>query len=270
MAKVKKQYIHIRSNSNNRKDDWHIEIDMCVNAKGTFYAYLKDEHLKKLDDAKVNLTSWTDKKGKRGYFYGSTMDKVVDAIQIACKDAVCRTIDHKEMVIKYAIDTSCIYGVNKEGKTYPNGYGFEDQKDYEWRKGSLNPESLTNREQMLPYGIFVYAEVFWKMNYVYASGRTLIEYESVSCNEVSMQESPNLHFLTSVLHIAYPAKSKNSGEIPYTEENAGFFRKLLENIFNLNEIILPFMGSKEKLLELIQGNHLFPKETPKYLVYEFP
>lgn len=236
MPKIKSEYIRVGHESDHEFIKFRFSVDINVNSKGTFYAYMPDDIISRLQHGNVIFdTSLT--KGRKGCFSAKSIELVVEKIKNACKEASSREQVSETIIIKYAIRTSCAYCISTTGDIAPNGGGewTGTPGEYEWKFGTITQ----NATYPAAYGFEMYAKPFYKREYLYCNGRTSIEYEPI-WNRIDQKETYYLSWLAAVCGVTVPDETKVQ-EIEYTEDIARFFVDTYKSLCILNERIKGFL-----------------------------
>lgn len=238
MPKVKSEFINVGHSSDPEFVKFRFSVDININAKGTFYAYMPDAILQRMQYGNVQFDTPLT-KGREGCFSASTIQGVVDKIKWACKEASSRKQVSETIVIKYAIRTACTYCLSASGDVVPNG-GTEwtelKRDNYKWKEGTI----IQHATSPAPFGFEMYAKPFWKREYLYCNGRTSIEYEPIWDMRKS-EDRYYLSWLTAVCSVSVPDETKVQ-EIEYTEDIARFFVETYKSLCLLNERIKEFIN----------------------------
>jgi hypothetical protein len=235
MPKVKTSFIRVGHESDPEFVKFRFNVDININSKGLFYAYMPYDILQRMLHGNVTFDNPLA-KGREGCFSSSTIDGLVGKIKEACKEASSRKMTSESIVIKYAIRTACSYCISKSGEVVPNG-GMEwtETDRYEWKNGTVSQHATKTN----PFGFEMYAKPFYKREYLYCNGRTSIEYAPVYDN-ISKSDQFYLAWLVGVCSVDVPDETKIQ-EIEYTEDIARFFVETYKSLCVLNERIKGFL-----------------------------
>lgn len=235
MPKVKSEYIRVGHESDHEFIKFRFSVDININSKGVFYAYVPDKIFERIQYGNVKFDPSLT-KGRQGCFSGSTIQEVIGKIKEACKEASSREQVSETIVIKYAIRTACTYCISHDGDIAPNGqYFWTGTDNYVWKEGTVHQHATAPH----PFGFEMYAKPFWKREYLYCNGRTSIEYEPV-WDMHDKSELYYLSYLTAVCSVTVP-KETVVQEIEYTEDIARFFVETYKSLCILNERIKGFL-----------------------------
>jgi hypothetical protein len=234
MPKVKSEFIRVGHESDPEFIKFRFKVDININAKGTFYAYMPDIIFQRLQYGNIKFDTPLT-KGREGCFSAQTIGGVVAKIKEACKEASSRVQVSELIVIKYAIRTACSYCISKSGDVVPNG-GWTEYDGYEWKEGTISQHAA----RPSAFGFEMYAKPFWKREYLYCNGRTSTEYEPIWDMARPDKEKYYLHWLASVCSVTVPDETKVQ-EIGYTEDIARFFVETYKSLCVLNERIKGFL-----------------------------
>lgn len=233
MPKVKSEFIRVGHESDPEFVKFRFSVDININAKGVFYAYMPDAILQRMQYGNVKFDTPL-KKGREGCFSGSTIDGVVDKIKKACEEASSRKQISETIVIKYAIKTTCTYCIS-ENDIVPNG-AWVKGGNYDWKEGTISQHATNSH----PFGFEMYAKPFYKREYLYCNGRVSTEYEWVSNDFENREEQFYLSWLIGVCSVSVPSQTEVQ-EIEYTEDIARFFVETYKSLCLLNERIKGFL-----------------------------
>jgi hypothetical protein len=233
MPKVKTEFIRVGRESDPEFYKFRFSVDININSKGTFYAYMPTDILQRMQYGNVTFDPSLT-KGREGCFSASTINGVISKINKACFEARSRKIVNETIVIKYAIRTACAYCISKSGDVVPNG-GWTDYDGYDWKEGTVSQHATKPN----PFGFEMYAKPFYKREYLYCNGRTSIEYETVY-DSVDKKDNYYLAWLVGVCSVSVPEET-NVQEIEYTEDIARFFVETYKSLCVLNERIKGFL-----------------------------
>lgn len=226
---------------------WVFTCDINVNVDGEFTTTIPQEAADKFLAAGIDLNVNRARRGGRpGFFSASTKQELLDNIGKIVADYTSRELVSKRIVIRYAIQTSCSYSKDPEGNIVPNcGYWWVKTENYKWLGGTVE----TDASHQLPFGIQIYARVFWREEYRYKSGHVKIEYARIddmhTLERKDQKNRPNLFWLAGITSIRPPdsfsdeedSDDRHIKEIDYDEQVAGFFVEILKYICRVNEAI---------------------------------
>lgn len=239
MAKLKDLHISVK---NEYGDSMSIETPVSVTKDGLFVTTLPQAEVLKLDQYNVQLMS--NRLGNPGYFTSKTLEGLEKDIRDIMKEALSRELIENTEVIRYEVYTDGCCFVDKDNNIHPNGGCV---KDGEWPKFD-NPYGATCGHTPT---LCLYARVYEKKTWRYASGKTFSEYHFPS---VSYDDKTNLGWLKGQVNI----KQKNNfsesylQEIPATEENAKVFVTILKSIYKAS-LSLNAIKHPDTLLKFIEN-----------------
>lgn len=238
------------------KSELVFQYDINVNASGEFTTTIP----KTIADMfqKAGVETGKNHQNNLGFFMASTCANLEHQVKDASTEFLSREIYDSKIILKYTIETYASYCINQKNEIVPNGGWVKDYNDYDespryplntWRNGTQE-HNATNPG---PFGIMIYIKPYKKCFYRYKSGKTKIEYNSMSGFGPSESKGfPNLEWLEGLTTIAPPPNAKIK-EIEYSEETALFFINLIKSMCLLNEKIKDFLHP-DGILQLIQNN----------------
>ena len=210
-----------------KKDDLDFKYKIYVNKAGEFTTTLPFEISKLFLDANIRMD--TNRAGNDGYFYADSLSGLNNKIHEIIEEYHSRELVSKKTVIRYIIQTTCLYCLDPDGNPVPNGQSrWTKTEDYRWINGTIDQDA-THPEA---YGIRIFAAPSIKEVYKYKSGTTKEEYHRVD----NPKEGTHLDWLVSFCSMR-PPEGEDLKEIDYTESTAKFFVDLLLSICRINESI---------------------------------
>lgn len=251
MAKFKKEdfvfYSPHARNSDGTKDKLIFNTDILINKKGEFYILLPSEAEEFFERSNVEIDGRSRTGRRKSKITSSTYDGLKSRVKELAMLAFSREEVSKELIIRYNIQTTASYLLDENNEVVPNGYfvkGFGSEGK-QWRNGTVGDTG--GRE---PFGFLFYVQVFYKVDYLYASGVSKVEYEPARDNDA--EEGTALHYLASIRGMQSPGRSKDQ-EVPYSDSVAQFFINTYKGICMLNEKIKGFTDP-ESILAMIENN----------------
>lgn len=229
MAILKTETISYEEN----KEKISCKTIISVDKEGYFTTTLPKETVDILKEAKVDLSP--NRMRTPGFFSNKNLDALIQNIQDCFKEALSRTLEYECIIIQYSIETQCSYIVHpKTGEFVPNGQHVKGGYDsgMVWKEGTKATGMDMNR-----YGLQIYAAPFLKRKYIYASGKTKVEYKHLTFLEEYQPEykgKDNLIWLSGIIRQAPAGPLK---EIEYNESIALFFVNMFKSIMKINENI---------------------------------
>lgn len=230
MAVLKTQQI---SFTNDYKDTIICKTVINVDKEGYFTTTLPKETVIVLQDAHVDLGE--NRMRTPGFFSNKNLDSLIQNVKDCFKEALSRTLTDEKIIIRYSINTVCTYIIDPETKEFvPNGYWLQTRQNSCFFQNGTKGGGTMGLEN---YGLQVYAQPFYKREYIYASGKQKTEYSHISNQDPyhsDFKTRPNLCWLTCVIRNQAAGKIQ---EIDYNEAIAKFFVDLHKAIFKINESI---------------------------------
>lgn len=226
MPKFKTEKFHF-SDRNERECSDVLEFsgDIQINAQGKFYTNLSREVVEKFQAAGINVGS-RSKKFENGYFEADTFDGLKNLINELGSDYVTKENVSHVLKIEYSVETICAYAL-EDGEVFPNGYYVQNKSEGNyWREGTV--PRWTNNTML--YGFNIYAKPFCEVVYKYRSNKTFSKKLFHPGETDGMGD--NGKWLANIIQ----QKAASNGtirEIEYTEEIAGFFRRIFEFLLGL-------------------------------------
>jgi hypothetical protein len=243
------------------KNELDFKIDVNITEAGHFTATLPEHIATMFKDHGIKVKTNGRRNAREGYYEAQTYFSLVEAIKHDCKEYVSREMIRETIVIRYIIQTTMSYLINKQGDIVPNGgydwmkgdYGKTD--DLSWRQGTISQ----NATDPHPYGIRIYCDPCWKREYRYRSGKEVIEYDNFREDDADKNQ-PNLKWLAGLCSMKPPGGEAKK-EIEYTEANAYFFVNFIKGLCKLNEMIKDFL--EPDMLQLLINKNFTLLPEPK-------
>lgn len=242
MAHVTNKTIRAKNDSGEAYD---FQSKIAVNSGGKFQCSFPDELepiVRELLRTKEGYGIYQPKKYL--YLLGPDMEKCVFYLQSAIVNYL-DTIEKKDLVIVYSSDVNYSICQDKDGGLHPNGTFIEPGEDWSW-KGNLH---AANCSKVFSLGVGAVVKV--KKTYERKTGTT-VNYESL-CHCQEMEEGVGEFGL---LLDAFPTLNidpRFAKELPYTEETAKFFYKILMGMARTAMQIEDFFSDDQNLLTAIAG-----------------
>lgn len=221
MAKLKTERIVV-VDSEDRRVAEVFNLDIMVSTKGYFYCTLPEEITKEMKLYGISLNRSSN--GIDGYFENKDLEILINNVKEKAKQIFGRTLSKSELVIRYKVETDCLYAKDENG-IFPNGTFVKGCNDSNWEKGNIS-EFGTRRSGK--FSLSFSAKIFKKDTYKYLTGRESVEYSVEDFDKGTYG-----HKLNSFL-CNYNKESFNKEE-PYTEELAKFFCECLTFICRVND-----------------------------------
>ena len=229
-----------------------LKFDVNVNKDGTFVTTLPIAFVEMLELA--NIQTSVNQLGNAGYFTDKTYAGLISKVSSICKEYESRELVSETTVIKYVIQTTCMYCLDINGNIVPNASGEwtkcpERQQD-DWKEGTETQHAGKHN----PFGLMVYAKPVFKRTYKYKSGKTKEEYKDYSAFSGGDGDAYYIRWLAAISSISPP--NGKIMEIEYTEDIAKFFVDLLKGICAINEKIKDFT-SPEAIKQIAENKQKF-------------
>lgn len=230
-----------------------MRYSICVNAKGIFYAPVKDELVHECAVA-ANLP-WS--VFKHGAFYAPTIDDLKELV-IKWYRAAYECKVEETLVIRYSVSSQVSFA-RHSGGIHPNGVGaVEGNYDFETDPffGGLSGSIF----KFPAYSVAIGAQILKKQVITAVNGVVTIKYlwvdkESLGSHGYSLNSWCGLSL----------AEARDVKEIPYTEESAKFFNDRIMQLVQLADKLFSFFsGSTEEVQQRIRTSvgaplHLTPE-----------
>lgn len=208
-----------------------INCSINVTKDGLFTTTLSKEDVNKIHEYGINLPR--NRVGNEGYFSDNTLSGIENQLHKILKECLSFNIIEEKPVIRYQIEISCLYSLDKNFKIVPNpttgwtGLNY-DKGECEWISG--NKQIDANHKSC--FGIQVYAKPFLKQVGKYASGKERIEYKPLEAEKGS-----NIDWLNGLTCIAPISDYCSMKEVECTEKTARVFAEMIKSICKINEQI---------------------------------
>jgi hypothetical protein len=212
--------------------------EVQVNTSGLFYTYLPQGAIQQLEN--YGITMPVGATGKKGYFYGKSIEDLESAIRNFANEALSRELIRTFDVIEYQLLIGASYCKNRidpqDPTLYPNGSFLK--QPHSWIYGPASSEACF---------FSVYARPRTYKQYRYASGKETSE--SYPIDPSNYPADSAVTFLNGI--VTKPDRCSEIKTIPCTEANANFFRSAHMVIWNINEQLGQFIkdGTLETALD---------------------
>ena len=230
MAKFSTQWIRLAE-----PEELNFKYDVYINKEGIFTTTLPEEMVRLFEDGGIKFDS--NRMGRSGFFQAKTFDELVKIVKEVSKEYVSRELKEEKIIIRYIIQTTCLYCLDIKGNVVPNGQVEWMEKDeHEWKEGTVSQyDNLSH-----PYGFQVFVKPCFKRTYLYRSGKEIVEYDRFNMENRQagfFENKYNLKWLYDLTAMAKPHVDEEINEMDYTEEAAKFFVDIIKGICTLNERI---------------------------------
>jgi hypothetical protein len=235
MAKLKTVWIQ-ESGAEENELDFKYEIN--VTKEGLFTALLPERITRLFKQAGIELGR--NRRHTEGYYIDKTREGLENQIDEVVKEYFSRKLKSEIVVIRYIIQTTCSYCINKKKEIVPNSTSdWMGSDDYGWKEGTIDLHY-----HRFPYGVLIYVEPFMKRTYIYKSGKEKIEFIRVGSLENAakfLADKYHLRWLSDLVNMQEPERGDEVKEIDYDEDVAAFFVNLIKSICMINEKIKGFI-----------------------------
>ena len=221
---------------------------VSVRKDGVFTTTLPKEAVTILESYGVKLD--INRLGNPGYFENETLAGLEKELNKVLKDALTRELVEDKLVIKYHVDSWCLFAKDLDGEIIPNGYWSKEKqtKELQWIKGS----SVWSTEGFVP-GIKLYCKVYHKKIYQFKSGKTYCTYEYYFPKQ---GRGTGADWINSQVQIGYSGRNiYNLKEVDANDNTLSLFVKALKFINKTCELFSNFTDT-DKILALSNRNLL--------------
>lgn len=231
MGKLTTLTIAERNNNNSLS----VTVVVNVTKDGLFTTTLSKEALSKIRSHGIELP--TNRLGNEGYFNSTTLSDLEDQIRGVLKRCLSYKVVEETPVIKYQLETLCLYAYDKNRDIIPN-ISKEWTKSYEdvrWMDGTSYLDALNAK----PFGFSVYAKPFLKRVIEYGNGETKIEYE-----KLSTERETYAHWLNCVTCMSYN-RHKPVMEVECNEHTSKLFVDIIKSVCKISEQVKNFIDPEQ-------------------------
>lgn len=202
-----------------------------VTKDGLFTTTLPKEGVDKVQSYGIKLP--INKKGNEGYFSDSTLSGLEKQIREVLKKCLNYKVVKEVPVIKYQIQTRCMFSKDSEGNIIPNtSKEWEGSDDAIWEDGTCKLDALNAS----PFGFEIYAQPFLKRVIEYGNGKQKVDY-----HKLNTEKGTYAHWLNSVVAISYD-RNQPIMEVECNEYTARMFVDMIKSICMISEQIKNFIG----------------------------
>lgn len=137
-------------------------------------------------------------------------------------------------VIKYQLETNCMFSYDKNGNIAPNPSKewTGNDENGKWRDGTSSLDALNTQ----PFGFSVYAKPFLKRVIEYGNGETKVEY-----GRLNTEKGTYAHWLNCVTCISYN-RYKPVMEVECNECTSKLFVDMIKSVCNISEQVKSFIN----------------------------
>lgn len=218
----------------NTNNSLSVTVKVNVTKEGVFTTTLSKEDVDKIHSYKIKLP--VNRLGNEGYFNSTSLSDLENQIRKVLERCLSYKIVEEVPVIKYQLETLCLFAYDKNGDIVPNP-SVEWTGNYEngeWRDGTSRLDAL-NAE---PFGFSIYAKPFLKRVIEYGNGEK-------KANEIKDR----------VLKYVYNIKQERS----YNNDLVGIFERY-KDIAD---------GDMEVAMNFIKEAYPFNEETESFIRKKF-
>lgn len=184
--------------------------------------------------------------GQIAYAKSNTLENLKSGITKAIKLHLETTVE-EELVIKYAMSSSCHYWQLPDGQIFPNGGCSEIPRDDHGRQlGYWSRDADQRTMEQKPYQVGLFAQVMKKETHTNRAGGVQVKYSRPS----SLTGYGSM--LQGFPHMGEP-QFKNISELPYSEEAAEFFYNMLMGLCTLSQRMYAFFQDESRIVEAIEN-----------------
>lgn len=228
---------------------------------GTFKAVIPMEVYEVIDSARREFsdlisagTEWKSRTspdcGQIAYATSSQLEHLKSGITKAIK-LLLETTVVEEIVIKYAMSSSCHYWQTPDGAIFPNGGDGRIPRDEHGRtSGNWSRDADRHQMDLKPYRVGLFVQLQTKQTHTNRAGGVTVKYARVS------KTTGYAALLQGFPHMGEP-KFKEISEMPYTEEAAEFFYNMLMGLCGLSQRMFAFFEDKERITQAIENRSSF-------------
>lgn len=142
----------------NANNSLSVTVKVNVTKEGVFTTTLSKEDVDKIHSYGIKLP--TNRLGNEGYFNSIALSDLESQIREVLKRCLSCKIVEEVSIIKYQLETTCMFSYDKNGDIAPNTSKewTGGDENGEWRYGTSRLHALNAR----PFGFSVYAKPFLK------------------------------------------------------------------------------------------------------------
>lgn len=219
----------------NANNSLSVTAKVNVTKEGVFTTTLSKEDVDKIHSYGIKLP--TNRLGNEGYFNSIALSDLESQIREVLKRCLSYKIVEEVPVIKYQLETNCMFSYDKNGDIVPNTSkewigGDENGK---WRDGTSRLDALNAQ----PFGFSVYAKPFLKRVIEYGNGETKVEY-----GRLNTEKGTYAHWLNCVTSISYN-RYKPVMEVECNECTSKLFVDMIKSICKISEQVKSFINPEQ-------------------------
>ena len=142
----------------NANNSLSVTVKVNVTKEGVFTTTLSKEDMDKIHSYGIKLP--TNRLGNEGYFNSIALSDLESQIREVLKRCLSYKIVEEVPVIKYQLETNCMFSYDKNGNIVPNPSKewTGNDENGKWRDGTSRLDALNTQ----PFGFSVYAKPFLK------------------------------------------------------------------------------------------------------------
>jgi len=224
--------------------------DVHTGTSGMFYTTLPEDIVQPLIDHDIKIR-YNERTKKPGYFANETFSGLVKDIDSLFEDFMSKEVSEDKIVIRYNIDTKCVY-IKEKGEIFPSGVYVKDHSGF--CRGTVDLHA-TNRS---PYGVDIYVDVKRKITYSFKTGTEKIVYERIDVPNFYTGDNNDFYlaWLDNIIGMSDNGMSDDFKEIDYNEQRAKFFVDLIKSICLINEKIINSLDP-DSIIKIIETKQKF-------------
>lgn len=219
----------------NTNNSLSVTVKVNVTKEGVFTTTLSKEDVDKIHSYKIKLP--VNRLGNEGYFNSTSLSDLENQIRKVLERCLSYKIVEEVPVIKYQLETLCLFAYDKNGDIVPNP-SVEWTGNYEngeWRDGTSRLDAL-NAE---PFGFSIYAKPFLKRVIEYGNGEKKVEYDRLNA-----EKGTYTHWLNCVAGMSYN-RYKPVMEVECNECTSKLFVDMIKSICKISEQVKSFINPEQ-------------------------
>lgn len=219
----------------NANNSLSVTVKVNITKEGVLTTTLSKEDVDKIHSYGIKLP--TNRLGNEGYFNSIALSDLVSQIREVLKRCLSYKIVEEVPIIKYQLETNCMFSYDKNGNIVPNPSkewtgGDENGK---WRDGTSRLDALNTQ----PFGFSVYAKPFLKRVIEYGNGETKVEY-----SRLNTEKGTYAHWLNCVAGMSYN-RYKPVMEVECNECTSKLFVDMIKSICKISEQVKSFINPEQ-------------------------
>jgi hypothetical protein len=254
------------------KEFMKVSFTVNVTTEGQFSTTLKPEDVDTIEAAGVSLEHHRNRMNNKGFFDAPTLSALNLQVAEVLDECLSRVLESEVIIIRYAIRSTCSFGLTVDGEIIPN-LNWETDGEVDQQKGWQDGSHSTHSASPAATGVLFYAKPFVKRSFRYKSGDVRVEYGNIEeWDHHGNTETPtdetnyNLRYLDTIAATVPPSGYKvRTVEMDYNEDRAAFFVKLYKGLCKL-AFMLGTLHDKDKMIQMIEsGGQLFLTAPPNQI-----